>query len=153
MEVFSGNGVAAVGTNKTIINLFNSSATPTRRGQITYVSVGSNSSPANQQTDLVVNRSTGIGTEGSGFTPINIDASGPAVAEYDIGVAHTVEPTYTAGAELLPLLHFQLAFIQWVAQSEKHRLLLPATQNVGAGLYAKSSSGTPNLRGAFMFIE
>lgn len=86
----------ASGTNKTLINLFHSAGTPTNRGRICDIVVGSVATPADQAADFLVNRTTAVGTEGSGLIPNNLDAGGPA-GDFDSGLGvYTSEPTYTA---------------------------------------------------------
>lgn len=140
-ERFSSIAAAvASGTNKTLINLFNPAATPTRRGSIVDIVVGSVATPADQAARFAVGRSTAAGTEGSGFTPVNLDPGGPA-GEYDAGIAHSAEPTYTANKELLQFSLNQRATFRWIA-APGFELKMAATQNNGAGLYTKSSSST-----------
>lgn len=149
-EKYVGHGTAAVGTNKTILNLFNGVATPTGRGRIYDILIGCGATPADQATIFYVGRTTAVGTEGSGFTPNNLDPSGPA-GEYDFGVAHSVEPTYTANKELLRVELNQRATFRWVA-APGGELILPATQNAGAGLKSSSGTGTAS-HGATIYFE
>lgn len=152
MECFTGHGEAAVGTNKTILNLFASPATPTNRARVYNIIVGCDATPADQATDLQFGRTTAVGTEGSGFTPVNLDNGGPA-GNYDFGVAHSAEPTYTANKELLRFSLNQRATFSWSALAKEYELLLIATQNSGAGLKSTSSTGTPTCQGCIYFCE
>lgn len=151
-EIFSTQGEAAVGTNKTIINLFNSVASPTKRGAIFDILVGCAATPADQATKFFVQRSTAVGTEASGFVPANVDPGGPAVGEYDSGIAHSAEPTYTASKQLLAFSLNQRATFRWVA-APGSELKMTATQNNGAGLYSASGTGTAIHQGCILFYE
>ena len=150
-ERFSCHGSAAVGTDKTIINLFNPVATPTRRAKIAEILLGSVATPADQATRFYVGRTTAVGTEGSGFTPVNLDPGGPA-GECDAGIAHSAEPTYTASKELLDFSMNQRATFRWVA-NPGFEFLLAATQNNGAGLKSKSGTGTAAHEATILFEE
>lgn len=151
MEKFSTHGQAAAGTNKTIINLFNPAATPINRGAIAEIIVGAVATPADLATRWHAGRATAVGTEGSGFVPVNLDPGGPAGA-YDSGIAHSAEPTYTASKELLDFSVHQRATFRWIA-NQGYELLMAATQNNGIGLYSKSSGGTANHEATILFQE
>ncbi len=141
----------ASGTDKTLINLFHSAATPTCRGRITEVVVGSVATPADQAADFLLNRTTAVGTEGSGLIPNNLDPGGPA-GEMDSGLGvFSAEPTYTAGKQLLAFQLNQRATFRWVA-NPGFELVMTATQNNGAGLKTVSSSST-QAHGATIFFE
>jgi hypothetical protein len=152
MERFVGHGEAAVGTNKTILNLFASPATPTNRARVYDIIVGCDATPADQATDFYFGRTTAVGTEGSGFTPNNLDNGGPA-GNHDFGVAHSAEPTYTANKELLRFSLNQRSTFRWVAVAPEYELLLIATQNSGGGLKSSSSTGTPTTQACMYFCE
>lgn len=142
----------AVGTDKTLINLFNPNASPTTRGRIYEVIVGSKDTPADNAGEFLIQRTTAVGTEGSGFVPHNLDPDGPAGA-YDSGLGvFTVEPTYTASAYLLPIPMNQRTTFHWRA-FPGDELVLPATQNAGAGLKSASNTGTDDFEGVIYFKE
>lgn len=145
-------GVAS-GTDKTLINLFNPAATPTKRGRIYDIMVGSVATPADQAAKFLVGRTTAVGNEGGGFVPNNLDPAGPA-GEYDsgVGVYTPSEPTYTASKELLAFSVNQRATFRWVA-APGSELLLAATQNNGAGLKTKSSTSTQAYEATILFEE
>lgn len=150
MSRFFGHGAAAVGSDKTGLNLFNPVATPLTRAMIDEFNIGAEATPADQATDFKIGRTTAVGTEGSGFTPNNLDPNGPA-GEYDLGVAHSVEPTYTSNKELFQVSLNQRATFRWVA-NPRGELWLPATQNNGAGLKASSSTGSYTAEYALYFL-
>ena len=145
--------VAAVasGTDKTAINLFNPAATPTTRARIYEISVGSQDTPADEALDLLLNRTTAVGTEGSGLTPHNL-GGGPAGA-YDSGLgAFSGEPTYTAGAILHAWQQNLRTSFLWRAFPGKEPILA-ATQNNGAGLKTASATGTSDYGTTILFQE
>ncbi|TXH51848.1 MAG: hypothetical protein E6Q97_17360 [Desulfurellales bacterium] len=144
-------GVAS-GTDKTLINIFNPAATPTKRGRIYDIMVGSVATPADQAAKFLVGRTTANQTEGAGYVPNNLDPAGPA-GEYDSGVGvYSVEPTYTASKELLAFSVNQRATFRWVA-APGSELLMAATQNYGAGLKTKSSTSTQAYEATILFEE
>lgn len=132
-------GVAS-GTNKTVINLFNPAATPTRRLKIYDICIGSVATPADQACKFGLGRTTGVGTEGAGFVPVNLDVGGPA-GEADSGNAHSSEPTYTSNKELLVFSLNQRATFRWVC-APGSEFYSTATQNNGLGLKSRSSTST-----------
>jgi hypothetical protein len=140
----------ATGTDKTLINLFNPAATPVCRGRIFGVEVGSVTTPADQAADFLINRTTAVGTEGSGLVPNNLDPAGPAGA-YDSGLGvFTGEPTYTAAKQLLAFQANQRASYRWQA-APGCELMMTATQNNGAGIKSVTSSST-QAHGACLFF-
>lgn len=142
----------ASGTNKTLINLFNTPTTPTNRGRIYDVIVGSVATPADQAADFLINRSTAVGTEGSGLVPNNLDPAGPA-GSYDSGLGvFSAEPTYTAAKQLLAFQLNQRATFRWIA-SPGSELMMAATQNNGAGLQTVSSTSTQAYGATILFEE
>ena len=141
----------ASGTNKTLINLFHSAATPTNRGRIYDIIVGSVATPADQAADFLVNRTTAVGTEGSGLVPNNLDAAGPA-GDCDSGLGvFAAEPTKTAAKQLLAFQLNQRASFRWVA-APGSELMMTATQNNGAAIYTLSSTST-QAHGCTLFHE
>ena len=134
-------GVAS-GTNKTALNLFNPLATPTRRAGIYYLTISSAATPADQAAKFYLGRTTAVGTEGSGYTPVNLDPGGPA-GECDSGIGvFSVEPTYTSSKELLVVSINQRVTFQWHACFPGAEFFVAATQNNGLGLKTSSSSST-----------
>lgn len=141
----------ASGTDKTLLTVFNAAATPTSRGRIYDLMIGSAATPADQAADFLLNRITAVGTEGSGLTPNNLDPGGPAGA-YDSGLGvFSVEPTYTAGKVLFAAQLNQRATLRFVAPPGGE-LVLAATQNNGAGLKTVTSTST-QAHGATVWFE
>lgn len=141
----------ASGTDKTLINLFHSAATPTNRGRIEEVTVGGMGTPSDHVADFILNRTTAVQTEGSGLVPNNLDPGGPA-GEMDSGLGvYGVEPTYTAAKQLLGFQLNHRNTFRWVANLG-WELYMTATQNNGAGLKTVTSSSTQSY-GATIFFE
>lgn len=142
----------ASGTNKTLINIFHSAATPTMRGKIYDLTIGSAASPADQAADFLLNRSTAVGTEGSGLIPNNLDPGGPA-GDCDSGLGvFAGEPTYTAVKQLFAIQVNQRASYRHVCR-EGAEFFMTATQNNGAGLQTVSSTSTQSYGAAIWFEE
>lgn len=142
----------ATGSDKTIINLFNPAATPTSRGRIYDLNMGSAATPADQAADFLLNRTTAVGTEGSGLVPNNLDPAGPAGA-YDSGLGvFGGEPTYTSAKQLLAFQLNQRGLFRWIAD-QGSELMMAATQNNGAGLKSVTSTSTQAYGLCILFEE
>jgi hypothetical protein len=146
----SAAGVAS-GTNKTLINILDAIATPTRRGALYDLLVGSVATPGDQACKFIAGRTTANGTPASSYTPNNLDPAGPQ-GELTAGIAHSVEPTYTANKELLLFSLNQRATFRWVA-APGSELLVAASQNAGIGLKAASSTSTQANDATILFME
>jgi hypothetical protein len=114
-----------------------SDATRPRRARLYDVLVGSEGSPADNAFLYVFQRFTAAGTS-TGVTPRNLDPA-DATTEFDAGQNHTVEPTYTAGGELLFIPVNQRATMRWVA-APGCELVIPATASNGIGIQTPTSS-------------
>lgn len=140
------------GSDKTAINIFHSAGTPTNRGRIASVEVGGVGTLGDNAADFLLNRTTAVGTEGSGLIPNNLDSGGPA-GDCDSGLGvFGGEPTYTAAKQLLG---FQLSHrntFLWVA-SFGWELYMTATQNNGAGLKSVTSGSTQAYGSTIWFEE
>lgn len=148
---FTRVAAVASGSDKTLLTVFNPAATPTTRGRIYDLLIGSVDTPDDQAADFLLNRITAVGTEGSGLTPHNI-LGGPAGA-YDSGLgAFSVEPTYTAGSVLFAAQLNQRATLRWVAPPGGE-IVLAATQNNGAGLKTVTSTSTQDHGASLWFME
>jgi hypothetical protein len=151
-ERFSGFGSCAIGTDKAILNLFRSVATPTSRARIFDILIGCKATPADAASQFAIQRTTAVGTEGSGYSPVNLDPDGPS-SQSDFGVGvFSAEPTKTSAKELLALSMNQRATVRWVA-SPGGELVLPATQNNGACLNCVGSTVTTAHEGTIFFEE
>lgn len=153
-EKFSAStatGVAS-GTNKTFLNLFNAAATPINRGKLYEFTVSSVATPADQACKVLVGRTTAVGTEGSGFTPNNLDPAGPA-GSYDAGIGvFTGEPTYTANKALYIVSLNQRATFRWIA-APGSEMLMTATVSNGLGIKSSSSTSTQAQEVTVLFEE
>lgn len=101
-----------------------------RRARIYYVSIGSGATPAENAFELRLRRCTAAGTS-TAVVPINLDPAS-ATTEMDAGENHTVEPTYTANAEVHHMAFNQRSTVQWYAPPGGE-ILLPATAANGVG--------------------
>jgi len=145
---FSGYGSAAVGTDKTVLALLSSTSV---RPCLYEFNLGSSSSPADVATLFQIMRLTAVGTEGSGFTPVPLDAADAAAAA-DYAVAHSAEPTYTASSQLWGTSLNQRATFRWVA-NPGGEIVAPASANNGVGLKSSSSGATPTYQCTMMHFE
>jgi hypothetical protein len=148
MPRYTGFGSAAVGTNKTILNLISAA---TIRPELYDLVVGCEATPADGATNFVVGRTTAVGSEGSGFTPNALDPD-DAAARADFGVAHSSEPTYTSNKELLSLSLNQRNTFRWVA-APGSGLRAPATANNGLGFKSTSSTVTAAHEAMMLYEE
>lgn len=147
---YAGNGSAAVGTDKTILNLFNNGTT--LRPKLYDLLLGCAATPADQATKFVVQRTTAVGTEGSGLTPAPLDPGDPASTS-DIGQGvFSVEPTYTSAKVLLLISLNQRATFRWVA-APGSELIIPATDANGLGVKSSAGTGTATHDCAILFEE
>lgn len=152
MERFHAHGSVASGTNKGLWNLFNPAATPTSRARIYDLTIGAVATPADQACRFQIGRTTAVGTEDAGFTPVNLDSGGPAGA-YDAGIGFSGgEPTKTSNKELLTVSINQRATFRWVA-APGGELIMAATQNNGAVLNSLSSTSTQAHQSSVWFEE
>ncbi len=152
-EKFSTDvATVASGTDKTLINIFHSAATPTNRGQIAELVVGGAGTPADHSATFFLNRTTAVGTEGSGLIPNNLDPVGPA-GDFDSGLGvFSGEPTYTSVKQLLLFpLHHRGTYRHVCREGWEFRLT--ATQNNGAGLKTLTSSSTQAYGATIIFEE
>jgi hypothetical protein len=142
----------ATGTNKTIINVYNGAATPTRRGRLYDVIIGSVATPADQAAKFNLARTTALGTPNTTTAPNNLDNQGPA-GELSSGQGtYSVEPTYTSNKVLLSFSLNQRATFRWVANPGSE-LLVGTTQNNGIALRSVSSTSTQAVESTILFEE
>ncbi|KKM94630.1 hypothetical protein LCGC14_1196440 [marine sediment metagenome] len=147
---YAGFGAVATttGTPETLLNLI--SAT-TIRPHLYDIILGSDAT-ADQAYSIEVERTTAVGTEGSGFTPTLLDPDSP-VSLSDVGVGtYASEPTYTASSTLLGFGLNQRGTFRWVA-APGGELIAPATANAGLGIKAESSTANFNVDVTFHWEE
>lgn len=151
MEKFSVNVESvATGTDKTAINLFNPVATPLTRARVFFISVGGTGTPSDESASFVFQRTSALGTEGSGLVPHNVDPGGPA-GEYDSGLGvFGAEPTYTSAKIFLRLPANHRITAQWYS-NPGCEFILAATQNNGGGLKSTVSTATQAYGSTILF--
>lgn len=114
-----------------------------------YLHIGSDAS-ADNAYEASLKRTTANGTDGSTFTPVPRDPA-DGVASGTFGVAHSVEPTYTASSDQLAIFAHQRASFQWYA-APGHEIIIPVTNNAGIGLLINTCASAFNM-GASMEWE
>lgn len=116
-------------TAATSIISLGQSGSPTKRGSVYYVQLGSDAT-ADAAFEGVLQRCTALGTS-TAVTPQLLD-SADAAAGLAAGEAHTVEPTYTSNAIVLSLSGHQRATVQWYAPPGGE-IIIPSTASNGVG--------------------
>lgn len=134
---------------QTIINLF--SIAGAARGYIFDLIIGSDATPADKAASFELKRTTALGTEGTGFTPTKLDPDSPN-STLDAGLTHSVEPTETAGSELLRFAMNQRATFRWVAQQGKE-IVVPAITSNGINLVRRASGADFAMDATIHFFE
>ncbi len=135
------------GASKTVLGL---TSAATIRPRLFEIVIGSNSTPADNSAEWVIQRATAAGTS-TAFTPIALDPADPA-ALASAGFNHTVEPTYTASAVLLDFALNQRATFRWIA-APFCELVLPATAANGVGLKPTAQATTFLGTATFIYEE
>jgi len=115
-----------------------------------YLTIGAAATPADQASNMQVNRLTADGT-GTAVTPQAIDNADPS-AIADALEDHTGEPTYTANAVLLSFSFNSRANYQWYANPGRE-LKQPATASNGLGLRFVLATGTQLFEATIHFEE
>ena len=127
-------------TNTANTSILGLTSAATIRPRIYDLIFGSDATPADMAAKYVLQRHTAAGTS-TAVTPTALDPADPA-ALASAGMAHTIEPTFTAGAILLHFALNQRATFRWVAVPGAE-LVLPATAANGATLRVITTNGTP----------
>ncbi len=141
--------VTAGADPQTLINIF--SVAGASRGKIDNIIVGSGAVPDDQAANYKVLRTTGVGTEAGGQTPVPLDPDTVA-SSFDAGYGHSVEPTKTTDSELLAFSVNQRATFEWLANPGKE-LIMPATTNNGICLVRNTSTGVYVIDATIIFEE
>ena len=129
-------------TTKTVGNVI-ADATRPRRGYLYYWSIGSESTPADNNIELQIKRCTTAGTA-TAVTPVMLDQSDPST-EADVGENHTVEPTYDANTDVFREVFNQKYGAKWYAPPGGE-IVYPAVASNGLGVLTPvCTSGTPLL--------
>lgn len=134
---------------QTLINVF--SVAGVSRGKIHNIILSSGAPLDDQAANFEAKRTTGVGTEGGGKTPVALDPDTQA-SSFDAGYGHSVEPTETASSELLALSLNQRASISWMAQPGAE-LIMPAITNNGISIVRRSSTGVYVIDCTVIFEE
>lgn len=144
-------GRRAVGTNLSIVTIGNPGSGTLRRGRIFEIQLASRDTPVDQALNFSLLRCTALGTS-TAFTPNAFDPADPA-AILTAGVAHTVEPTFTANSDMInESFNFKATYI-WKTIID-WAFVIPATASNGFGLRSlASSAGTPNVESTIHFEE
>lgn len=124
-------------------------ATP-RRIKVYYVECGSDATPADNAAEYNLQRYTVDGTS-TGVTPQALDP-GDAAALSEAGEAHSIEPTYTAGAIMLAWMQNQRATFQWFAPPGGE-IVGPATADNGVGVQSITVAGSAVNTGVCLHFE
>ncbi len=124
----TGQSVGAASPGRTCLAV---EAAATKRGEIYEMLLSARGTPADNALQITFRRFTVAGTR-TAVTPQALDPGDPA-AILAAGENHTVEPTYTAGSELLDIGLNQRATLQWKA-SLGGELVTPATAANGIGI-------------------
>lgn len=144
---YSADGDQNAAANNSVLGL--TSAT-TIRPKMYDLIFGSAATPADQAFNMKVGRYTAAGTA-TAVTPYPLDPGDPN-AITTAGENHTVEPTYTAGQDMLVFSINQQATFRWVVPPEEG-IVMPASAANGLGLYFAVVSGGTALCQATMMIE
>jgi len=114
------------------------------------VIIGPNSAPVDSYAEYVLQRTTAAGTS-TAVTPQALESSDPAATTAS-GMAHTVEPTYTANAILLQLPVYSRSTMRWQTLPE-FGLKVPATSANGLGILVTAVGTTQTVRCVMHFEE
>ena len=134
---------------QTLVNVF--SVAGASRGKINNIILSSGATPDDQASNFEVMRTTGVGTEGGGQTPVPLDPDTVA-SSFDAGHGHSVEPTETANSEMLALSLNQRATISWLANPGSE-LIMPATTNNGISIVRRTSTAAYVIDCTIIFEE
>ncbi len=134
---------------QTLINVF--SVAGVGRGKINNIILSSGATPDDQAANYEVKRTTGVGTEAGGQTPVPLDPD-TQPSSFDGGYGHSVEPTETANSEMLALALNMRASISWLANPGSE-IIMPATTNNGVSVVRRSSTGVYVIDCTIIFEE
>lgn len=134
---------------QTLVNVF--SVAGVARGRINNIILSSGATPDDQANNFEVMRTTGVGTEAAGQTPVPLDPDTVA-SSFDSGYGHSVEPTETSGSEMLALSLNQRASISWLANPGSE-LIMPATTNNGISIVRRTGTAAYVIDCTIIFEE
>lgn len=134
---------------QTLVNIF--SVAGVSRGKVGNIIISSGATPDDQAANYEVKRTTGVGTEAAGQTPVALDPDTVA-SGFDAGYGHSVEPTETASSEILALSLNQRASISWLANPGSE-IIMPATTNAGINIVRRSGTAAYVIDCTVIFEE
>jgi hypothetical protein len=134
---------------QTLLNIF--SVAGVARGKINNVIVSSGAAPDDQANNFEMKRTTGVGTEAAGITPVKLDPDTVA-SSFDAGHGHSVEPTETASSEMLSFSLNQRATFSWLANPGSE-IIMPATTNNGCNLARRTGTAAYVIDATIIFEE
>ena len=138
-------------SGETILNLMTTIASPLSRAEIYYFTVSAGGTMADQLQTVILQRTTAVGTEGTGVVPAKLDLGAPT-GSFDGAENHSAEPTYTSATEFWEEDVHIRALAQIQLQPDGH-ILLPATQNAGVGMTSYSGNYTGIANATFHLME
>jgi hypothetical protein len=141
--------IVAGGDPQTLINLFSVAAAS--RARVNNIIVSSGAVPDDHANNFDVIRTTGVGTEAAGQTPVKLDPDTKPSA-FDAGYGHSTEPTETGGSEMLAFSLNQRATFSWLA-SPGSEIILPATTNAGISVVRRTGTTQYVLDCTILFEE
>lgn len=147
MPGYSIDGAQNAAANISMLQTLRGAA---KRHKITYIHIGSGSTPDDQAQNLQINRVTadGIGTT---VTPQALDpADGAAVTTAEEN--QSTEPTKTAGAVLLSISHNTRSAQHWYAKDGRE-LVAPDTAGNGLTLVFLLATGSQLCEATIHFDE
>ena len=136
-------------TNTAATSILGLTSATTIRPRIHYIQAGSDAT-ADNAAEYNLIRYTAAGTS-TGVTPTALDPADPASLA-SAGQAHTVEPTYTAGAIVLGIFKHQRSTFQFWS-SPGRELVLPATASNGVGVQSITVGGSAYNEGVVIHYE
>lgn len=134
---------------QTLLNIF--SVAGVSRGKISNIIVSSGATPDDQAANFELKRTTGVGTEAGGITPVALDPDTVA-SGFDAGHGHSVEPTETASSEMLAFSLNLRGLYEFIANEGKE-FIMPATTNNGISLVRRSSTAAYVIDATIIFEE
>jgi hypothetical protein len=134
---------------QTLLNIF--SVAGVSRGKINNIIVSSGATPDDQANNFEVKRTSAVGTEAGGITPVPLDPD-TAPSSFDAGHGHSVEPTETASSEMLAFSLNQRATFSWLANPGSE-IILPATTNNGVNVARRTGTAAYVLDCTVIFEE
>ena len=127
-------------TAATTIGSLSQPASALKRLKMFYVSLASDAT-ADNAFEVVFRRTTAAGTSTATVNTALDSADGAASGVS--GQAHTVEPTYTANADVLGLSGHQRSTVQWYAQPGSE-IVIPVTNSAGVGCLVQTVTSAFN---------